>query len=614
MPASRPTPRVAVGGFQHETNTFAPMPTRWQDFEHPGAWPAYTEGAPLFELSGLNIPFSGFIDAAEGWDLVPLLWAGAEPGGIIERAAFDHIAGRMVQLVRDAGPLDAIYLDLHGAMVPEGYPDGEAELLRRIRQAVGPDLPIAVSLDLHGNMSRDFFERASCVTIYRTYPHIDMAATGARAQALLAELLERGRPFARAWRQLDYIIPITAQSTRRQPAGRLYGMLPGLAGGDVSSVDFVIGFPPADIPDNGASVFAYGDDQAAVDGTADAMLSALAAAEEEFLNPLVPAADAVREAMGIAAQATRPVVIADPQDNPGAGGVGDTTGLLRALLDEGAQQAALSMLWDPEAAAEAHRVGVGALIEVELGGRYPDIGGPPVQARAIVETLSNGIFRFTGPMFGGVTAHLGPSACLRLLHDRADVRVVVGSNRCQNADLAMFRAFGIDPHAQKILAVKSAVHFLGDYEPVAERVIFAEAPGANPCRLDTLPFTRLRPGVRLGPRGPGLPPPRGLTPGRRRLGAKRPRRHAGQCHPLPRVPAGRGSTPPNSRECQPPPSGCNPGMVPTRARRLPRHAGALAIHHPARRCHPRPAGGSSALPFSRRKSLPQRCPAGRSSD
>lgn len=502
-----PRPRVAVGGFQHETNTFAPIPTRWDDFQVPGGWPPFTGGAPLLDMHGLNVPFSGFIGAAEAWDLVPLLWCAAEPGGTVEQATFDRIAGRMVELLRAAGPVDAVYLDLHGAMTTENHPDGEAELLRRIREAVGPDLPVAVSLDLHGNMSRAFFERASCVTIYRTYPHIDMAATGARAQALLAELLARGRPFARAWRQLDYIIPITAQSTRREPAGRLYGMLPGLpgqSGGGVSSVDFVIGFPPADIPDNGASVFAYGDDQAAVDAAADAMLTALAGAETEFLNPLVPAAEAVRQAIHASAGASRPVVIADPQDNPGAGAVGDTTGLLRALLDEGARGAALSMLWDPAAAAQAHAAGVGAEIDVSLGGRFPEIGGAPVHTRAIVETLSDGVFMFTGPMFGGVTAHLGPSACLRLLHDRAEVRVVVGSNRCQNADLAMFRAYGIDPLAQRILAVKSAVHFLGDYEPVADRVIFAEAPGANPCRLDALPFTRLRSGVRLGPRGPAF--------------------------------------------------------------------------------------------------------------
>jgi microcystin degradation protein MlrC len=239
-----------------------------------------------------------------------------------------------------------------------------------------------------------------------------------------------------------------------------------------------------------------------MDRAADRMLGALADAEAEFDNPLVRADQAVAQAMELARTATRPVVIADPQDNPGAGGVGETTGLLRALLDAGAQGAALSMFWAPKAAMQAHSAGEGAEIEVSLGGLYPETGGAAVVTGARVEKLHDGTFDFTGPMYGGATAQLGPIAVLHLIHDRADVRVVVGSSRCQNADQAMFTAFGIDTMAQKILVVKSAVHFLGDYEPIAEQVIFAEAPGANPCRIETIPYTRLRSGVRLGPGGP----------------------------------------------------------------------------------------------------------------
>jgi len=263
-----------------------------------------------------------------------------------------------------------------------------------------------------------------------------------------------------------------------------------------------MGFPPADIPDNGATIFAYGADQAAVDQAADAMLGALHDAEGDFHNPLIPAAEAVRQAIDISVTAGRPVVLADPQDNPGAGGPGDSTGLLRAMLDQGAQGAALAMLWDPETAAAAHAAGAGAEIAVSLGGSYPDHGGPAIETRVIVERLGDGRVPFSGPMLGGSTGALGPMACLRVVHDRADVRVVVASNRAQNADLECFRAVGIEPTRQKILGIKSAVHFLAAYEPIAETVIFAEAPGANPCHLEAIPFTRLRPGVRLGPLGP----------------------------------------------------------------------------------------------------------------
>jgi microcystin degradation protein MlrC len=503
-------PRIAIAGFQHETNTFAPIPTRFEDFARGGAWPALTTGSDVIEVfAGLNIPVGGFIGAADGFDLVPVLWAGAEPAGYVEQAGYDRIAGMICEGIGAAGRLDGIYLDLHGAMVTDDFEDGEGELLRRVRNVVGPDLPVAVSLDLHGNLTPEFAALASSVAIYRTYPHVDMAATGARAAVLLGEELARGESFAKAYRQVGFIPPITDQSTMREPGGRLYGLLPGLAGAGVSSVDFAFGFPPADIRHCGPSIFAYGQDQAAVDAAADAMLAAVDAAEAEFGNPLIPAAEAVRMAMAKSAAAQRPVVICDPQDNPGAGAVGDSTGLLAALIDEGATDACIGMIWDPDTAAQAHAAGEGATIEASIGGRFPEVGGPAVRLTAEVERLSDGRFTFTGPFYGGAHANLGPMACLRVRARGGDVRVVVGSARAQNADQEIFRVVGIEPAEQRIVAVKSAVHFLADYEPIAARVIFAEAPGANPCALDRIPYRRLRPGVRLGPRGPAYVPPDG---------------------------------------------------------------------------------------------------------
>lgn len=498
-------PRIAIAGFQHETNTFSPLPTPYEEFEHGGAWPALQTGDGVIkELSGLNVPIGGFIDEADDFDLVPLAWAAAEPSSYVTDDAFDQISALIVDGIAGCGAIDGIYLDLHGAMTTESHDDGEAELLRRVREVTGPDLPIAVSLDLHGNMSRAFFERASITTIYRTYPHIDMAETGARARKLLRAELGRGQPFARAWRQLDYIIPIQAQSTRREPGNRLYAMLTELEGGDVSSADFVFGFPPADVPDCGCSVFVYGTDQAAVDQAADRMIGALKDAEDDLHNPLVPAETAVAQAMSLAENADRPVLIADAQDNPGAGGTGDTTGVLDALVRACAQRAVIGMLWDPDTAAQAHEAGKGAELDVAIGGKYPQLGTGPFQARVRVEALSNGNFDFTGPMYGGAHASLGPMAALRILDGDSDVTVVVGSNRTQNADQAIFTHLGIHPPEQAIVCVKSAVHFLADYEPIAETVIFAESPGANPCQLDRIPFSRLRKGVRLGPNGPAF--------------------------------------------------------------------------------------------------------------
>ena len=480
-------PRIAVAGLQHETNTFAPLPTTLADFESAGAWPALVRGEALpGRLRGLNLPASGFLDASDGLEVAPILWAMAEPSGLVETDTFDRIASEIVDGAVAARP-DGVYLDLHGAMVTEDHDDAEAELLERLRHALG-DVPIVASLDLHANVSSALAERASALAIYRTYPHVDFAETGARAAALLRRLLAHG-PFATAHRPAPFLVPITEQSTLREPGRTLYAALPGLERrtGAVS-LDLAMGFPPADIPFVGPSVIAHAADRTTADAAADALLASLLDAEERFSDPLIPAAAAVARAV---AADRHPVVVADPQDNPGAGAPGDATGLLRALLDADAP-AVLALFWDPHAAALAHAAGAGATLDLTLGGSHPPTGGPPLPVRATVERLHDGPIPLTGPMYRGATAELGPMALLRV----GAVRVILTTRRAQNADLELFRALGVEPEAERILAVKSAVHFLAAYEPIAAEVLFAEAPGANPCRLATIPYTRLRSGVR----------------------------------------------------------------------------------------------------------------------
>ncbi|MCE8005639.1 M81 family metallopeptidase [Aestuariivita sp.] len=481
--------RVAVAGFQHETNTFAPFPTTLELFETGGSWPTLTRGDALHEvMAGLNIPLSGFM-AACPHEMIPILWCSAEPGGYVDPDAFESIVGEIVSTITQSDP-DAVYLDLHGAMVTRAHDDAEAEILARVRAAVGPDVPIVASFDLHGNLSPAVAEIADGVTLYRTYPHTDLADTGARASQLLDTLLHT--PLAKAYAQVGLIVPITAQSTEFAPAKDLYASLTEL---DVLSADIAMGFPPADIPDCGPSVFAYDPDPAKAQAAVDRIAAAIMAAEHQFDARLEAASDCVARALTLKA----PVVIADPQDNPGAGGTGDTTGVLRALIENEVPDAVLSMLYDPKAAAAAHAAGEGAEIEIVLGGAF-DQYSAPLPARARVERLSDGVFDFTGPMFGGARAHLGPVARLRLIG--TGVTVVVGSRRGQNADQEMFRVVGIEPADHAIVCVKSGVHFMADYLRISDRILFAEAPGANPCHFDALPYERLRPGVRLGPGGP----------------------------------------------------------------------------------------------------------------
>lgn len=482
--------RVAIAGFQHETNTFAPFPTTFDLFERRGGWPELTRGDALIErFHGLNIPLSGFISACSH-EMLPILWAGAEPGGYVEADAFDTITNEIVDGVRAANP-DAVYLDLHGAMVTEAHDDAEAEILRRVRAVTGPDMPIAVSLDLHGNLSRDFFDLATVVTVYRSYPHLDMAGTGARAAVLLDKALSS--PVFKAFRHGEFLIPITAQGTNFEPARTLYE---GLAQVDALSVDMAMGFPPADAPEVGPAIFAYARSQEQADAAADTVAEALSASEDAFDDRLLSAADAVRSAMMSEA---KPVVIADVQDNPGAGGTGDTTGLIRALIDANVTDAVVSMVQDPQTAAAAHAAGQGAHIQVALGGHY-DQFSRPLDVDVTVEALSDGKFRFTGPMFGGSDADLGPVARLRV--SGTGVTVVVGSQRAQNADQEMFRCVGIEPADHQIVVVKSAMHFMADYKQITSAILFADVPGANPCNLATIPYTKLRPTIRLGPNGP----------------------------------------------------------------------------------------------------------------
>ena len=498
-------PKIAIASFQHETNTFTPFVTGWEQFMTPGSWPAYCIGdAVLATCSGLNIPISGFIDTATMFDLVPISYAVAEPGGLVAQSAFDAICDRMLAGIKAAGRLDGLYLDLHGAMVTEQADDGEALLLQRVRALVGVDLPIVVSLDLHGNISPDFCDSVSALVIYRTYPHVDMAETGRRAARLFETILRRQQPPFKSFRQADFMVPITAQSTRRQPGQQLYQRLDDLQVDGVLSVDLAFGFPPADIPNCGISVFACGYDQAAVAAATATVIAALDAAEHSFDDQLMAVDMAVQTAYDLAKQAQRPVIVADPQDNPGAGSSGDSTGLLAALLRHRIP-ALLGMFWAPEAARLCHQAGVGAEVQLTLGGTFPKQNGPEVVVTGSVLQLSQGRFTCMGPMLAGISANLGKMAAVAImLEGRGEIVVVIGSNRAQTADQEIFRHIGCDPQSYGIVVVKSAIHFLADFEPIAETVLFAVAAGQNPCKLTDIPYKKLRSGLRLGALGPAF--------------------------------------------------------------------------------------------------------------
>lgn len=495
------TLRIAVGGFQHESHSFAPEPTRYRDFVRPGGFPPLVVGEGLIEaIQDTAVPCAGAIGAAReaGVDLVPLSWCFANPAGPVEDEAFERIAALLcarLSMALDQGPLDGIYLDLHGAAVVQSFPDGEGELLRRVR-AVAGDRPLAISLDPHANVTARMIELADIAVPYRTYPHVDMRPTGARAMRGLLARIERGRPWARAFRQLDFWIPITSQCTLMDPMRAVMTARDALAErSKVAELGFCYGFPYADFPDCGASIAVYADTAEQAAAVADEFHGYLSAREAIFKLDVIPAAEAVAEAIRLSNAATKPVVIADTQDNPGGGGHGDTTGLLSELIRQGARGALLVLINDAESAAACHAAGEGRPVRLALGGKSD---GLPLATTAKVLKLTDGVFVNTGPMAKGNPANLGPCALIEI---EPGVRVVVVSRKMQAYDQALPRHLGVEPSTCKIIALKSSVHFRADFQPIAEKVLVAAAPGPVVADPATLPFRHLRPGLRLRPRG-----------------------------------------------------------------------------------------------------------------
>jgi len=493
--------RIAVGGFQHETNTFAPVRTGFEEFLVPGGWPPLGRGEEVFEnVAGTSTPIAGAIGAgrAAGHTLVPLSWCMATPASYVTRDAFGRISAMLLEeldAALAAGALDGVYLDLHGAAVTEDFEDAEGELLARVRERVGA-VPIAASLDLHANVTERMAREADLLDSYRHYPHIDMAETGARAMRALLRRIEGGRPWHVRFHKFPFLIALNWQCTMIEPGRSLRARIDELAGDEDVTVAFCPGFALADIHECGPALAVSGGDPARVDAAFETLRQAVEAARPDFAGTLWSPEEAVRHAMR--AEGPGPYVLADTQDNPGGGGEADTTGILHALIEQRAENAVFAILKDPEAARAAHEAGVGAELDLSLGAGTGHPGVTPVTGRFTVERLSDGRLTATGPMFGGNPINLGDSALLRI----DGVRVLVTTRKTQVADQAILRHIGIEPENARILVVKSSVHFRADFQPLATEVLVVKAPGPVTADIASLPYRNLRPGVALSPLGP----------------------------------------------------------------------------------------------------------------
>lgn len=517
--------RIFIAGYQHETNTFAPTLADWDAFNAGHTFPAYRRGQKLIEtFKDINIPAGGFIQAAlaKGWQLVPSVWAGATPSSYVTTEAFERICGDICEDLREAVKqgIDAVYLDLHGAAVAQNADDSEGELIARIRAIVGSSIPIVGSLDLHANVTHRMLEVADALVSYRTYPHIDMADTGRLAAKLLERRIARGSKEKLHYQRFAYMIPLNAQSTWMQPAKRLYDELIESDQANDVVLSFCMGFPAADFAECAPMVWGYGE-QAELAVNA---LYASASPAKQWDPGVLPVAQAVALAIERAAKSDKPIVLADTQDNPGAGGDSNTTGVLHELLRQGAGKrfpgrVALGMLYDPESADQVHifmqnapvagiEPAQGAIknrvikkqpIELSLGKAVMTFTGQlsdaPLQAEFLIEQISDGVCTYTGPMMTGVTAHLGKSCALNI----EGIRVAVVSGKAQLLDRELLRMVGINAEDMKIIVVKSSNHFRADFTPLvadaAKDVIVAKAAGPMAADAGDLPWKKLHPSI-----------------------------------------------------------------------------------------------------------------------
>lgn len=489
--------RIAFGGFLHEVNSFTPHRANYAYFDGNPERPPFLKGDAIVEtLQGSGFCPAGFIRARRpNDDYVPLVWANGGAGGLVTRDAFERIVGELVGLLSAAMPVDGVYLDLHGAMVSEDFDDAEGEILRRVRAVVGTDVPVVVSLDYHANISPEMAKFTDAILVYKTYPHVDRPETGERAARALHGLLAKGPAAGRAVRHSPFMITLDFQCTLVEPnASLVQWQAPDEDG--LVSVSYAAGFPPSDTVWCGPSVVVHAHTQAAADKAADAYFSYFIGLESQFSGTLWSTENGVAEAQRLALISSTPIIIADTSDNPGAGGSGDTTGILHELLRTRATGALVGYVCDPAAARLAMETGAGQTIRVALGARNSPPGVLPVVRDFEVVRCTDEPFTMTGPMVGGMKVDFGPMALLQC----EGVQIAVLSQRFQAYDRAPFTQLGIDPAKAKILVLKSSCHFRADFGPLADIVLSVVAPGAYDPNPENYVYSKLRPGVSFHPR------------------------------------------------------------------------------------------------------------------
>ncbi|MEA3400173.1 MAG: M81 family metallopeptidase [Armatimonadota bacterium] len=482
--------RIAVAGFSHETNTFAQGLTTFDDFVRGRGFPGLMTGQALVRsLTGTATCTGAFLDAAEelGFEMLPLLWTFPQPSGLIEQGAYDRVLAMLLEELEAALPVDGVLLQLHGAMVTEQLEDAEGDILTRVREIVGPEVPVMATLDLHANISPLMVQQADALVGYDTYPHVDAYQRGRDAARLLMATMEgRVEPVA-ALAQVPMLIGPPRQCTLMSPMSDIIDLAHEAEGrSGILNVTVAGGFPFADIADCGAAVVVTADGDADLaDAAAQEIAGAMWDRRDDFRVRLTPLADAIDHALRTG---EGPVVLADGSDNPGGGAPCDGTVMLQALIEANAPRSTVAIIADAEAVAQAIKTGVGQQVTLQVGGKTDDRHGPTLTLTGYVRLISDGRFANRGPMYTGVEADMGRTVVFVV----GEVEVVLTEQRIQPYDCEALRSVGIEPRERLLIGLKSAVHFRADYGPLASAIFEVDTPGIHNPDVTRLQFQRLR--------------------------------------------------------------------------------------------------------------------------
>ncbi len=469
--------RVAAIEFAHESNTFSVLPTTLDNF-HAGHF--FVGDEIPQELRDTNSELGGFLVATDAYDWEPvyILAATATPGGPVTESARKHITDEAILRLEHAGPLDGIFIALHGAMVTESSVDGETQFLKQIREIVGDEIPLAITLDLHANIFDQMAEFVDIAVSYRTYPHVDMKDRGEEACGLLQKaMLGLINPALEIARPPMLVGCDEGRTTNNGPMCKLLDCAAQEVKQDgLLCVSINAGFIYVDIPATGPTVLVCYDKFATTASFPEKVAQRIVEKIWELRDVRdlpMPLTECIQQ-IDSTPSGSGPVVIADYSDNTGGGAYGDCTAILQALLESSVENAALGNIWDPQAAAELASLGVGTETTITIGGRTdPGIGGGPITVTGIITAVSDGKFVYEGPMFAGLPGQLGVSVCFHV--DGVDVLVV--SERVQVLDKNIFRALRIEPEGKSVLVVKSMQHFRAAFSTIANTIFMTDAGG-----------------------------------------------------------------------------------------------------------------------------------------